>query len=223
MADKPDSFMEQQEGPVIVITEEGAEINKYSDPDVERLEPAESPYPPATDSAIVIPLPGSSRTIWNPDFSAILGDLDIPEGVDPSFLASLPEDMRADVIEEQKRLVRARQQAPAQPPPGTTAQGMQEVNPEFLAALPPIIQEEVLAQQRLEQQRQKESNKEEVEILEGRCEQEELDKEKVFVKSSSTLKDYTSNLYKEAGAFVEEQEDEISLVRYSSLLSDKVA
>jgi E3 ubiquitin-protein ligase HUWE1 len=29
-----------------------------------------------------------------------------------------------------------------------------EVNPEFLAALPPAIQEEVLAQQRLEQQRQ---------------------------------------------------------------------
>ena len=30
---------------------------------------------------------------------------------------------------------------------------VQEVNPEFLAALPPNIQEEVLAQQRLEQQR----------------------------------------------------------------------
>ena len=30
---------------------------------------------------------------------------------------------------------------------------VQEVNPEFLAALPPKIQEEVLAQQRLEQQR----------------------------------------------------------------------
>lgn len=29
-----------------------------------------------------------------------------------------------------------------------------EVNPEFLAALPPNIQEEVLAQQRIEQQRQ---------------------------------------------------------------------
>lgn len=31
--------------------------------------------------------------------------------------------------------------------------GPVEVNPEFLAALPPSIQEEVLAQQRLEQQR----------------------------------------------------------------------
>lgn len=32
-------------------------------------------------------------------------------------------------------------------------QGVLEVSPEFLAALPPNIQEEVLAQQRLEQQR----------------------------------------------------------------------
>lgn len=31
--------------------------------------------------------------------------------------------------------------------------GPVEVNPEFLAALPPAIQEEVLAQQRMEQQR----------------------------------------------------------------------
>jgi E3 ubiquitin-protein ligase HUWE1 len=59
--------------------------------------------------------------------------------------------MRAEVIEEQRRLVRARQ-APAPPPAAPTGQ-VQEVNPEFLAALPPNIQEEVLAQQRLEQQR----------------------------------------------------------------------
>jgi hypothetical protein len=93
--------MDQEEGPVIVITEEGAESNKYSDPDVdvERLEPAKTPHPPATDTAIV-PLPGSSRTKRDPDFSAILVDLDIPDGVDPSFLASLPEDMRAETTGE---------------------------------------------------------------------------------------------------------------------------
>merc|ERR1719153_886383 len=62
--------------------------------------------------------------------------------------------MRQEVIEEQRRLVRARQQPPPQPTAGAGSQGMQEVNPEFLAALPPNIQEEVLAQQRLEQQRQ---------------------------------------------------------------------
>jgi len=51
------------------------------------------------------------------------------------------------------RLQRLRQRAQHQStdsaPPSVT-----EVNPEFLAALPPAIQEEVLAQQRLEQQRQ---------------------------------------------------------------------
>lgn len=49
------------------------------------------------------------------------------------------------------RLQRIRQRAQA-----TAAEelaGPVEVNPEFLAALPPAIQEEVLAQQRLEQQR----------------------------------------------------------------------
>merc|ERR1740123_2616638 len=108
--------------------------------------PGETPLqPPATEAA------ASSGPSRQPDFSAILGDLDIPEGVDPSFLAALPEDMRAEVIEEQRRLVRARQ-APAPPPAAPTGQ-VQEVNPEFLAALPPNIQEEVLAQQRLEQQR----------------------------------------------------------------------
>ena len=87
-----------------------------------------------------------------PDFSEILGDIEIPEGVDPSFLAALPEDMRQEVLEEQRRLLRARQAPP--PPPTLQTQGVAEVNAEFLAALPPNIQEEVLAQQRLEQQRQ---------------------------------------------------------------------
>ena len=31
---------------------------------------------------------------------------ELPEGVDPSFLAALPEDMRMEVIEEQRRLQR---------------------------------------------------------------------------------------------------------------------
>lgn len=40
-----------------------------------------------------------------PDYSAILGDIEIPEGVDPSFLAALPEEMRQEVIAEQLRFV----------------------------------------------------------------------------------------------------------------------
>ena len=77
--------------------------------------PGEAPVPPASEAA------ASSGPSRQPDFSAILGDLDIPEGVDPSFLAALPEDMRAEVIEEQRRLVRARQ-APAPPPAAPTGQ-----------------------------------------------------------------------------------------------------
>lgn len=94
---------------------------------------------------------GSSTT--RPDYSAILGDIEIPEGVDPSFLAALPEDMRQEVIAEQLRLQRVRQRATENTRENNSA-SVSEVNPEFLAALPPNIQEEVLAQQRLEQQRQ---------------------------------------------------------------------
>jgi len=57
--------------------------------------------------------------------------------------------MRLEVIEEQRRLQSIRQRA-AQ----NTEAGVTEVNPEFLAALPPNIQEEVLTQQRIELQRQ---------------------------------------------------------------------
>ncbi|XP_036141020.1 E3 ubiquitin-protein ligase HUWE1 isoform X8 [Monomorium pharaonis] len=75
----------------------------------------------------------------------------LPDGVDPSFLAALPEDMRDEVIAEQLRLQRMRQRAQASVVEELS--GPVEVNPEFLAALPPAIQEEVLAQQRMEQQR----------------------------------------------------------------------
>lgn len=75
----------------------------------------------------------------------------LPDGVDPSFLAALPEEMRDEVIAEQLRLQRIRQRAQAIVVEDLA--GPAEVNPEFLAALPPAIQEEVLAQQRIEQQR----------------------------------------------------------------------
>ncbi|XP_061178702.1 E3 ubiquitin-protein ligase HUWE1-like [Saccostrea echinata] len=77
---------------------------------------------------------------------------DFPDGVDPSFLEALPENIRQEVIAEQMRLQRIRQSAREQ---AQTAQstGSLQVNPDFLAALPPNIQEEVLAQQRTEQAR----------------------------------------------------------------------
>ncbi|XP_046372246.1 E3 ubiquitin-protein ligase HUWE1-like isoform X1 [Haliotis rufescens] len=74
------------------------------------------------------------------------------EGVDPSFLAALPDNIRQEVIAEQLRLQRIQQRAQQQAQ-NTESAGAMEVNAEFLAALPPAIQEEVLAQQRAEQAR----------------------------------------------------------------------
>ncbi|KAF6724675.1 E3 ubiquitin-protein ligase HUWE1 [Oryzias melastigma] len=99
------------------------------------------------------PLPSTSNDEEDP-----LAGINLPEGVDPSFLAALPEDIRREVLQNQLGI-----RPPSRPPvatslPTTTAPvlggpGVTEVSPEFLAALPPAIQEEVLAQQRAEQQR----------------------------------------------------------------------
>lgn len=79
----------------------------------------------------------------------------VPDGIDPSFLAALPEEMRAEVIAEHLRIQRMQERTRLQQQVAVQneQQAVAEVNPEFLAALPPSIQEEVLAQQRLEQQR----------------------------------------------------------------------
>ena len=67
----------------------------------------------------------------------------IPDGVDPSFLEALPEAIRREVLAEQLGL---------HPPPASQrSAGANEnegsadlnVSPEFLAALPPDVQEEV--------------------------------------------------------------------------------
>ncbi|XP_076876895.1 E3 ubiquitin-protein ligase HUWE1 [Brachyhypopomus gauderio] len=100
------------------------------------------------------PLPSTSNDEDDP-----LAGISLPEGVDPSFLAALPEDIRRDVLQNQLGI-----RPPSRPPlssalttPTTPVlgggPGVTEVSPEFLAALPPAIQEEVLAQQRAEQQR----------------------------------------------------------------------
>lgn len=63
--------------------------------------------------------------------------------------------MRAEVIAEHLRIQRMQERTRLQQQVAVQneQQAVAEVNPEFLAALPPSIQEEVLAQQRLEQQR----------------------------------------------------------------------
>ncbi|XP_070138870.1 E3 ubiquitin-protein ligase HUWE1 isoform X1 [Drosophila bipectinata] len=89
----------------------------------------------------------------SPEVRAALGDLEVPEGVDPSFLAALPSEMREEVIQEHLRMQRIRQRA-QQNAIQIAHDSLVEVNPEFLAALPLNIQSEVLMQQRIEQQRQ---------------------------------------------------------------------
>uniref|UniRef100_A0A5B6YM25 HECT-type E3 ubiquitin transferase n=1 Tax=Davidia involucrata TaxID=16924 RepID=A0A5B6YM25_DAVIN len=61
-------------------------------------------------------------------------------GIDPTFLEALPEDLRAEVLASQQA---QSVQAPTYAPPSA-----EDIDPEFLAALPPDIQAEVLAQQR---------------------------------------------------------------------------
>jgi len=92
------------------------------------------------------------------------------EGVDPSFLEALPESIRREVIAEQLRLARIQSQVrennaaalastttvassvPTTSAAGTSSQAevatggsgsLADVSAEFLAALPPAIQEEV--------------------------------------------------------------------------------
>lgn len=71
-----------------------------------------------------------------------ISDPSMPDGVDPSFLAALPDNIRQEVIAEQLRLQRIQQSAREQAQSAHSS-GTMEVNPEFLAALPPNIQEEV--------------------------------------------------------------------------------
>lgn len=98
----------------------------------------------------------SSQVTVVPQPPAVDPLYEVPEGVDPSFLEALPEDVRREVITEQRRLMRLQQRTAANTSgiENNAAGGTSEVSPEFLAALPPALQEEVLAQQRLEQQRQ---------------------------------------------------------------------
>jgi len=63
-------------------------------------------------------------------------------GIDPAFLAELPEDLRAEVMAQQ-----ARQNAVA----SLAASSSAAIDPEFLAALPPDIQADVIRQHQREE------------------------------------------------------------------------
>uniref|UniRef100_A0A915HS66 Uncharacterized protein n=1 Tax=Romanomermis culicivorax TaxID=13658 RepID=A0A915HS66_ROMCU len=137
------------------------------------LQPPEIEPPSAVPAETVMPAPETS--------SNASAEPSIPDGVDPAFLAALPENIRQEVIADQLRLQRLRQQnqqsSSRTPQVHSTENQLAsvaaaEVSPEFLAALPPELQEEkmitikfkhkeynscccnpqVLAQQRLAQQ-----------------------------------------------------------------------
>lgn len=116
---------------------------------------------PVVSSGITMSTTSSNRQDHTESLSGTTG-MSLPEGVDPSFLAALPENIRQEVLQEHLGIRNTHHpptapQAASTPPsaaPGEPAtSSLSQVNPEFLAALPPHIQEEVLAQERAEQQR----------------------------------------------------------------------
>ncbi|WVF67236.1 hypothetical protein IAT40_001984 [Kwoniella sp. CBS 6097] len=77
-------------------------------------------------------------------------DVDITDtGIDLEFLQALPDDMRADVVEQHMR-EQARHQRPANP---SVPESASQINPEFLDALPPEIRAEVIMHEALESSR----------------------------------------------------------------------
>lgn len=77
-------------------------------------------------------------------------DVDITEtGIDLDFLQALPDEMRADVVEQHMREQRSTQR----PAPTEAPQTSSQINPEFLDALPPEIRAEVIMQEALESAR----------------------------------------------------------------------
>ncbi|CDW52065.1 WWE and DUF4414 and HECT domain containing protei n [Trichuris trichiura] len=105
---------------------------------------------------------GLSR-VTDPRLRAILGDVELPEGIDQNFLAELPENIREEVIADQLQILRAQQQmrqSGQRREGGAAADGNasnenaldSDISYEFLVALPPELQDEVLAQHRLSRQ-----------------------------------------------------------------------
>ena len=92
------------------------------------------------ESLISSETPETSRESRQATIDGVL----IPEGVDPSFLEALPEAIRREVLAEQLAL-RPTPSAPsgASTSTGGETAGALNVSPEFLAALPPGVQDEV--------------------------------------------------------------------------------
>lgn len=114
-------------------------------------DPSESNKDEPTDAANDQPEASTSGE----NASLTIDGISIPEGVDPSFLEALPESLRREVLSEQLGL------RPPPPPPsqsaGASVSGSESsamaVSPEFLAALPPDVQEEVSLENELKNEK----------------------------------------------------------------------
>ena len=93
---------------------------------------------------MAVPAASTSAALPPPTMTSTGGPDLLPDGVDPSFLAALPDYIRQEVIAEQLRLQRIQERAQEQQQHAQQL-GVSEVSAEFLAALPPSIQEEVRA------------------------------------------------------------------------------
>lgn len=81
-------------------------------------------------------------------------DIEIPEGVDAAFLAALPVEIREEVLRDYSRQQRAQRLARSTgigddsgaQSAGGSGNDLQPLDPEFLSALPPDLQDEIIAQ-----------------------------------------------------------------------------
>uniref|UniRef100_A0A5K3F3P8 HECT-type E3 ubiquitin transferase n=1 Tax=Mesocestoides corti TaxID=53468 RepID=A0A5K3F3P8_MESCO len=108
----------------------------------EQEHPAE-PAPSSAEAPSAAPQPAPPIRVPVTDEETVASM--IAEGMDPSFLDALPEEMRRELMTEHQRTLQLRSQLSS-----LQASVAEHVNAEFLASLPPNIQEEVLAQVRLE-------------------------------------------------------------------------
>ncbi|KAJ1976936.1 E3 ubiquitin-protein ligase tom1 [Dimargaris xerosporica] len=115
--------------------------------------PSRSPSPSATESHNAASGGDQSNAVTVTDDQVMVGGrvIDISNtGIDPTFLAALPEELRLEVLQEHVPSAAA--------PPAASTHDMaldttDEISAEFLDALPPDIRQEVLEQQAMDRRR----------------------------------------------------------------------
>ncbi|KAJ1983136.1 E3 ubiquitin-protein ligase tom1 [Dimargaris verticillata] len=115
--------------------------------------PSRSPSPPASETQHEATGGDQSNAVTITDDQVMVGGrvIDISNtGIDPTFLAALPEELRLEVLREHVPSAAAQ---PAPPAHDMALDTSDEISAEFLDALPPDIRQEVLEQQALDRRR----------------------------------------------------------------------